>query len=506
MKRYPIGIQDFGKIRREGYVYVDKTEQIHRLLEQGSYYFLARPRRFGKSLLLSTLKELYSGNAALFEDLWIAKHWDFAARRRPVIWLRLARLDYKNLGLSAALHAEIKQLAARFEVTLRGLSMVSDFGELIEAVGRKQRVVLLIDEYDKPVIDYLEEPAKLAENQAVLKSFYSVLKDNDPYLELIFITGVAAFTKVSIFSDLNHISNITLNPLSYTLLGITQRELEHYFAEELAEEDPDKVRQWYNGYSWGGDERVYNPFSLLGFLRSRVYENFWFESGTPTFLVNRLRHEKLYRLEQRDAPRSTLVSFHLPRPDIDSLLFQTGYLTVVARDPHIQQRYTLNYPNREVRQSFDQLLLAAYLDGTESTAMTKVYGLLDAFRQNDTAHIITVLNSTFAELPYEFWQRDDEHFFHAVIHLLFNLVGVHIRSEVHAFRGRCDAIVETDTHVYAFEFKRNASARAALDQIAERGYLTPFAQDGRERLAVGINFDTAQRQIEDWRVTTLPKA
>ncbi|MEM1217185.1 MAG: AAA family ATPase, partial [Bacteroidota bacterium] len=261
--KYPIGIQSFSEIRNGGYVYVDKTKQIYGLT-QGKYYFLSRPRRFGKSLLLSTLNALYTGQKQLFQDLWIHEHWDWTQPPHPVIWLKFASMDYQGYGLEKALLLEIRSIATAFGVTLaEDDTLKGSFSTLLQSISGQQKVVLLIDEYDKPIIDYLDDIPQAEDNRAVLKRFYSVLKDADPYIELLFITGVSAFSKVSIFSDLNNLANISLEPQGYTLLGITQDELDTVFAEQMQQHDRARVRDWYNGYSWGGEERVYNPFSIL---------------------------------------------------------------------------------------------------------------------------------------------------------------------------------------------------------------------------------------------------
>ena len=500
--KYPLGIQDFATLREGGYVYVDKTEYLYDCLDTSRYNFLSRPRRFGKSLLLSTINELYSGRAELFEGLWIERHWDFAARERPVIWLKFGRMDYRGMGLEAALLLQLARLGEQFGVTLGGRYFSDDFGTLIEKIAAKgKRVVLLIDEYDKPLIDYIDTPEKAMSNQQVLKSFYSVLKDSDPYLEQLFITGVSAFSQVSIFSDLNNVRNLTLDRRAYLLTGISQTELERVFTEQLAEEDADKVRRWYNGYSWGSEERLYNPFSLLNFLSSRQYRNYWFASGTPSFLVKEMQRRELYDPVGLLADDLTLLSFDLRRLHPTGILFQTGYLTV---DTYREEDYAyrLTYPNLEVRASLEKLLLQYYLRQDKEDAFIRVIGIRDALYADDVDTVVRILNAAFAgiPIPYEHWKGQQEHFFHAAVHLVFSLLGVYVQSEVHTAKGRCDALVLSPTLIYAFEFKLQQSAEAALRQIEERGYLTPYADDPRPKRAVGIRFSTEARAITEWLV------
>ena len=505
MLKYPIGIQDFRTLREGGYVYVDKTEHIHRLLTTGKYYFFSRPRRFGKSLTVATMNELYSGSRELFEELWVQDHWDFEAMRRPVVWLKLARLDYHEKGLSKALLDELHRIARIYDLTLPEGTLKESFDELLRRLSQQHgRVVLLVDEYDKPIIDYLGDLPRAEDNRDLMKRFYSVLKDADPYLELVFITGVSAFSRVSIFSDLNNISNISLDASANALTGITQAEVNHYFGTELAaEEESAVVRRWYNGYSWTGEQTVYNPFSLLSYLRSGDLKNYWFETGTPTFLIKIIQDLNLYNIHRPVVSESELIQFDLADLPPIGLLFQTGYLTIVERN-NIIRTYTLDYPNLEVKQSFEEVLLTAYQRTGSRGSRARVIEVYTALQSGDVQSVIFTVNAVLASVPYDFWRRDDEHIFHAIVHLTFSLLGVYVQSEVHTARGRCDALVQTDDHIYAFEFKLNATAQAALDQIEARGYLTPYADDPREKIAVGISFASETRQIGEWTTATAP--
>ncbi len=506
--KYPIGIQDFRKIREEGFVYVDKTEQIFRILENGQYFFLSRPRRFGKSLLLSTIKELYSGQKALFEGLWMEDQWDWADTH-PVIWLKFSSQGAGTLGLEMAIHNMLDEAAQGLGVRLPETSYDQKFKSLIQQTGKAQKVVLLVDEYDKPIIDYLDNLEQAEANRTVLKNFYSVIKDSDPYLELVFITGVSAFSKVSIFSELNNLSNISLHRYTDTLLGITQKELEAYFSEPLrhiaeVEQMPvaslmDKVRLWYNGYSWNGTDRLYNPFSILRFLDAQAFQNFWFETGTPTFLVKEMRKHRYYDVEQVEATPEQLTSFHVDALDPIGVLFQTGYLTIDHFDKTFQQ-YILRYPNQEVRFSMQQQLLLVYQEKYPGNALSPVVALAKALAVGDVEQVVATLNGAFASIPYDLWQKENEHFYHALVHLIFSLLGAYIRSEVHTARGRCDALVENEHYIYAFEFKLDDSAEAALQQIHEKGYLALYQGSPKEKVAVGINFSTEQKAVDGWKV------
>ena len=499
--KYPIGIQDFRVLREGGYVYVDKTEHIHSILRSGKYFFLSRPRRFGKSLLLSTINELYSGSRELFEGLWVAGHWDWE-RTNPVVHIKFASFKYKDNPLKKAIQEGLGQEAARLGIELEEGDFVNPLEDLIVKAHQKygRKIVLLIDEYDKPIIDYLNKVEQAEANRDTLKWLYSILKDSDPHLELVFITGVSAFSKVSIFSDLNNLENISLSPSAYTLLGITQEELEHYFSQQLAEVDAEKVRYWYNGYGWGGQDKVYNPFSILRFFKDgRLFQNFWFETGTPTFLVREMKKHRYYNVRAIRASQSKISAFDFSRLDPIAVLFQTGYLTITEYVPE-DNLYTLDYPNMEVRQSLEQNLLADYLDFPLEDPLARVVNLRNALRQKDLQEVIDIFNALFASLPYDHWQRENEHFFHAIIHLSFSLLGVYIQSEVHTAKGRCDALVQTEQYIYAFEFKLDKSAAEALQQIEEKGYLAPWADSPKEKIAVGVSFSSEKKQVEDWAV------
>ncbi len=502
--KYPVGLQDFRKIRSEDWLYVDKTQHIYNVISNGGYFFLSRPRRFGKSLTLSTINELYSGDEELFDGLWIKDHWDFTSEKRPVIWLKVSSLSYDAKGVDAAFNDEIARQAKLLDVDLPpGGDLKDNFLRLLRTLSaRDGKVVLLIDEYDKPIVDNIDDSAMADVNRAALKRFYSTLKDSDPYLELVFITGVSAFAKVGVFSDLNNLTNLTLKPVAHHLTGITQAELERVFIEASLQHDSDRVRYWYNGYSWGSEETVYNPFSLLSFLQHGVYQNFWYETGTPTWLLKDMRQQRYFNVERKLASALSLTSFDPRRMNTTAVLFQTGYLTVVEHDEEFQS-YTLDYPNHEVRQAMQQHLLMVYLDFPRDEPAATVFEMHDALASNDLDRVIKLINSLFADLPYDFWKRDDEHFFHAIIHLTFKLLGVRLQSEVHTSRGRCDALVKTASHIYAFEFKRDVTTEVALQQIEERGYLLPYVADARERVAVGVVLGTENKQVVDWRAVVL---
>ena len=514
MRKYPIGLQSFKEIITGGYVYVDKTAFIHQLVSTGKYYFLSRPRRFGKSLLVSTLQALYEGKKELFAGLFIADKWDWS-QTNPVIVVYFNQMSLRDVGLKASLLTTLKHEAERHQITLQDEGVGFMFQELIQKLHAKtgRKVVVLIDEYDKPIVDYLEELEIAEANRNTLKSFYGILKPADEHLELVLLTGVSKFAKVSVFSDLNNLNDISLDQKFSAIAGITQSELEVNFAQEIIDIAKEKsipqnhllakIKEWYNGYSWRGLEKVYNPFSLLNFFsKDGDFQNYWFSTGTPTWLVRQLYNKNLFEFENIEATEFSLNSFDLTNLQPITLLFQTGYLTIKSYSAE-DMAYVLDYPNQEVRFSLQQHLLSTYRQNEGEEVVPFILRFRNALRENDLETAIKTINVVFSTIPYDLWQKENEHFYHALIHLTFTLLGVYVQSEVHTARGRCDALVHTDKYIYAFEFKlsdarTDKTAQEAVDQIFAKGYLTPHAQSNKQRFAVGVNFSTQLKAVESW--------
>lgn len=369
MQKLPIGIQSFNVLREENYTYVDKTEQIYRLMNTGKFVFLARPRRFGKSLLTTTLREIYRGNKALFQGLWIEDKIDWLPS--PVILINFNDLNYLDVELGVALTQYMDRLAAENGITLTALDYKTKFQELITSLSPSGKVTILIDEYDKAITDLLENEERVQESVATLKNFYSVLKSTAAeHLHFVFLTGVSKYGKISLFSDLNNLLDVTLDPRFTTLLGYTQAELEQYFPDHLDQiaqrynkSRPDMlamIAHWYNGFSWDGVNRVYVPFSTLVFLEQQIFANLWFSTATPSFLIKLIQQQLLtsYELDEMARNSTLLDSVDVNRVDVHSLLFQTGYLTVKSTWlGSTGQMYELGYPNFEVAKAFQQCLI-----------------------------------------------------------------------------------------------------------------------------------------------------
>lgn len=517
-RKYPVGIQDLSEVITGGYTYVDKTHYVYKLIDEGKFYFLSRPRRFGKSLFVTTMEYLFKAKKEIFEGLYIYDKWDWS-KTSPIIKIGFSSISHTEKGLYKAIEDTLMDIAKSYELTLEESTIGSKFRELIEKLCAKYgKVVVLIDEYDKPIIDYIEKnTAKALENRDILKSFYSILKDADPHLKLVFITGVSKFSRVSratvrIFSDLNNLNDITLDENYSGICGITQSELEQNFSQELEAYGADKIKQWYNGYHWKGKESVYNPFSLVNFfVKNGDFQNYWFISGTPTFLMNLAKKERLYDFESTELIQAQLDAYDIEHLQLTSLMFQTGYLTIKNYDSQ-SRIYELGYPNEEVRQSYIEFLAKAYSDNYSQSVQVLALQMHRALRELNFDKVQSIFNTIFKSIPYEIWQKENEpggvpHYYHALIHLTFRLLDIYVTSQVQTADGRADAIVILDAadgrpYVFAFEFKLGSSAEKALQQVKDKGYLVPYFHQGRQCIGIGLNFSKEDKKVEQllWEV------
>ena len=520
MKRLlPIGIQDFASIRNEGFCYIDKTAGIHRMITgSGRAFFLARPRRFGKSLLCSTLEAVFGGRRELFDGIngypeLAINSLEWGWEEHPVIRIDLNVANY-NRGLDlleSTLNNALDNVARRYGLELRGDYVSHRFLNLImdmhDRAGRK--VAVIIDEYDKPLLDTMDEAPLHKDMRNMLKGFYSVLKPSSGYLRFVFLTGVTKFSHVSIFSDLNHLQDLTLDRRYADICGITQEELETGFAPEIEsilsesgsgrEEYLGKLRRFYNGYRFSKEPiRVYNPFGLLNHFESREFRPYWYDTGTPTFLVRLILGQKLNILDLGNL-RVSSTDFH--KYDIETmraapLLYQSGYLTIADYDAR-RDRFTLDYPNDEVRSCFAGSLLEHYAPVSEPASGALSTKLLDALFDGDLGSAMDALKGFFAAIPYDIISGS-ENYYQTAVHLIFTMLGLRCRSEVRIAAGRIDTLVEIEDLVYCFEFKLNGSAREALAQIDSREYLLPWAGSGKRLIKVGVSFDGGRRNIGEW--------
>ena len=510
-RKLPIGIQTFREIREDNCYYVDKTAWIRRLLEEGKHYFLSRPRRFGKSLFLDTLKELFEGSEALFEGLAIRDHWDWSLRH-PVLRLSFGASHFKEPGhLHLNLMAQLDGVERRASVASSKYTTGPErFAQLLEALHEcsGQRVAVLVDEYDKPILDALEAPDIARANRDYLRGLYAVIKECDAHVHFTFITGVSKFSKVSLFSGLNNLEDITLDPRYSAICGYTEADLDTVFAPELPGLDRDAIRHWYNGYSWLGEEKVYNPFDILLLFRNRKFNAWWFETGTPAFLVETLFRRRVtsLSLEGMLGGNDLLSAFDVDHIGTEALLFQTGYLTITAEeDLGGEPLYRLGYPNREVRQSLNRSLLRYLVkDATRQMAnQVRLYRLLEA---NDFAGLEALFHAFFASIPYEWYTNNDiaryEGYYASVFYSYFAALGLDIVVEDSTSHGRLDMAVRFNDNVYLFEFKvvELAPAGAAMAQLKEKRYADKYRGGSQPVYLIGVEFSKDTRNVAAFEV------
>jgi len=513
----PIGDSSFESIRSSGCVYVDKTRHIFQLVDEGKYYFMSRPRRFGKSLTVSTLKCLFEGKKELFDGLWISEQRDWEWKLHPVIVIDFNEIPRHDPDIfKRALSFILKQTAKKYGVSIQTEFVETQFQELILGLEKThgEQVAVLVDEYDKPIIDHLGKSGKAIEtakqNRDIMKSFFGVLKGINvaPCLRLVFLTGVSKFSRVSIFSELNNLNDITMMESYADMFGYTQEELESNFHPHISllaqkteiprAEIMKKLEEHYNGYRFSRrDVRMYNPFSILSVLIHKDFKNFWFETGTPTFLVNLLKDADWYlpEMEGMKATETVFSTYELENLKPEALLFQTGYATI--KDV-VGRIYTFDYPNREVKTAFLETLFHSYTEGLKNRS--KFILLAEYLQVKNTNAFMETMISIFASIPYALESKRDEAYFHTIFYLMVCASGVNAQSEVLTCDGRIDLVMEFSDKVYIIEFKCNQNAEAALKQIRQKGYEKKFTQTGKNILLMGINFDTKKRNVADWKV------
>ena len=509
-RRLPIGIQTFREIREEGCYYVDKTALIQRLLDEGKHYFLSRPRRFGKSLFLDTCKELFEGNEALFEGLAIHDRWDWSVRN-PVVRLSFGAGHFKETdGLRAATMDRLEMQESEAGITARHESAPARFAHVIRTLHERtgRRVVVLVDEYDKPILDALDVPEVARANRDYLRGLYAVIKDSDAHVRFSFLTGVSKFSKVSLFSGLNNLTDITLDPHYSAICGYTDADLDTVFAPELPGLDRDRIREWYNGYHWLGENKVYNPFDILLLFRNRKFGAWWFETGTPAFLVQTLfrRRVSSVALGEMVGTEALLSSFDADDIATEALLFQTGYLTIhEERSLGGKALYRLGYPNREVRQSLNECLLESLVRDT-SRRTTNSIRLEELLLANDFDAMQALFHAFFASIPYEWYTSNDiaryEGFYASVFYSYFAALGLDITVEDSTSHGRLDMAVRFNSHVYLFEFKvvEMAGEGAAMAQLRERRYAEKYRDTGEPIHLVAVEFSRETRNVTAFEV------
>jgi len=523
MKKFlPISVQDFVQMITGNFVYVDKTRYIYEMARiPQAYYFLARPRRFGKSLLVSTLKALFEGTKELFKGLWI-ENSDWPWKPHPVVTVDFSQIKLTDAKtLEESLLIALDQIANQHALRLKHNLLANKFVELITELHKKyqEKVVVLVDEYDKPIITHLgqgEAGLQTARQiRTVLKEFFGVLKGASvsANLRFAFITGISKFSKVSIFSDLNNLQDLSMHESYAGALGYTQDELESYFSPwitELArrrqtttEEISQLLRDWYNGHRFTKAAlQVYNPFSLLNVFSEYDFKNYWFETATPSFLVNLIK-EKNYpipNIENLQVREATFSTYELENLKLEALLFQTGYITIQGFDA---LSYRLGYPNQEVKVSFLSYLYDHLVKIADTNLKEQFIRLHQYLAQEDVEQFIQTTNAILSAIPYTQIEGQNEAYYHTVFYLMLSASGVLVHTEALTSHGRIDMAVEFKDKAYIVELKCNQSAEAAIRQIHDKRYYDKYVQSGRKIYLLGINFSTKERTITDWRMEAL---
>ena len=513
-KIYPIGIQNFEKIRTDGYFYIDKTALIYQMVKTGSYYFLSRPRRFGKSLLISTLEAYFLGKKELFEGLAMEKlEKDWITY--PIFHMDLNTEKYDTReSLDSILNFTLEKWEQQYGTAPSETTFALRFRGLIERAYKQtgQRVVILIDEYDKPMLQAIGNEELQKEFRNTMKAFYSVLKTMDGCIQFAFLTGVTKFGKVSVFSDLNNLDDISMRNQYIDICGVSEKELHDDLEIELHEladikgvsyhEICDKLREYYDGYHFTHNSiGIYNPFSLLNTFKYKEFGSYWFETGTPTYLVELLKkhHYDLRRMAHEETSISVLNSIDSASDNPIPVIYQSCYLTIKGYDEEFGI-YSLGFPNREVEEGFIKFLLPFYANTNAVESEFEIQKFVREIRIGDYDSFFRRLRSFFADTPYELI-RDLELHYQNVLFIVFKLVGFYVKAEYHTSEGRIDLVLQTDKFVYVIEFKLDGTAEDALRQINEKHYALPFEAGGNRRLfKIGVNFNAKMRNIEKWIV------
>ena len=528
MKELPLGIQTFEKIRKdpEKYVYIDKTKEIAAIAKEVTPCFLSRPRRFGKSLTCSTIQALFEGKKELFKDLWIAEEGRWKWEEHPVVYLNFAEIDHENVSqLKKGLFETLQDVGEKYGITVdSGVTLKTAFKRLVQKLSQKNPVVIIVDEYDKPILDHISNIPVAEKMRATLSSFYGVIKNIDRYLRYIFITGVTKFSKTSIFSGINNLYDLTYSEEGATLCGYTHAELVTNFSEHIeafaqegeetsSEEIINKLREWYNGYRFSKKRLqdktsfVYNPFSILSVLKFKLFENFWFESGTPRFLIDLLKKEEysIINLNQEvQLAESELGSFEIDDLPLFPILLQTGYLTLTNYDKEIRG-YTAKFPNEEIRESMKEFILKLMIKIQASTFHPLILSMRRAVLDGKIQLFCETMHQLFSHIPYDLHVKKEK-YFQTIFFLIVHVVGANVKTEVPTNVGRIDALIETKNDVFLFEFKFKKTPEKALDQIKERKYFEPYMSINKPITLIGLTFDLEKKNISsDWIIEKIKK-
>ena len=512
-RRYPIGIQNFEDLRNNHCVYIDKTNLIYQLTHSDKIYFLSRPRRFGKSLLVSTLEAYFQGKKELFKGLAM-EHLETAWEEYPVLHMDFSGSKYTDADkLREVLDIELSKWERKYDIIDKPHSFSTRFQGVIQKAYEMtgKQVVVLVDEYDAPLLDTNNSPEMQTELRDIVRDFFSPLKKNGQYLRFLLITGISKFSQLSIFSELNNLQNISMNDKFSALCGITEQELLTNLQEDIQamadangetyEQACEHLKLQYDGYHFSKKcEDIYNPFSLFNALNSKDYKNFWFSTGTPTFLIELIQQAD-FNVRDLECLEATDEQFDAPTEQIMSpvpVLYQSGYLTIKGYDPEFQI-YTLGYPNKEVRKGLIESLLPAYVQRPGENNTFYVVSFIRDLKKGNIESCLERTRSFFASIPHDLENKTEKHY-QTIFYLLFRLMGQYVETEVKNAVGRADAVVKLPDAIYVFEFKFDGSADEALAQIESKQYAIPYELDGRKIVKIGVNFDSATRSIGEWKI------
>lgn len=512
--KYPVGVETFAEIIEGGFTYIDKTEIVYRLSQSGKYYFLSRPRRFGKSLMLSTLEAYFEGRRELFDGLWLGNAKGVDWTPRPVLRLNFISSKAQDEDVTSLINRHLKNWESTYNITDIEVSLSQRFFNVVkrayETTGHK--VVILIDEYDKVLVNSMTKPELHEQMRSILKPVFSILKEADRYIHFGMLTGVSRFSRLSIFSDINNLEDISLSPEFAALCGFTADEISRYFApgvEAFAEAqgtDFDGMMQIlkdnYDGYHFSADSPdIYNPYSLILALKNRRLSHQWFESGTPTFLLEKIRDtdEDIRKVFSQEVSSYILSNTSISDSNLISTLYQTGYLTIKSYDRE-EDSFVLGIPNREVEVGLFSGLLPLYTGKDEIANDTLLRNLRRALRANEVDRFLDMLRSYLAGIPYCLSDGKPEIYYENNLYIIFKMLSLDTQVEVQTAQGRIDVTLRTATHIYIMELKLDGSAEDALRQIEAKNYALPFAIDGRTITRIGINFSSTTRTIDSWLI------
>ncbi len=509
MKKLPIGIQDFKDIITGNYIYVDKTQYMYELIENGKFYFISRPRRFGKSLTISALYYLFKGEKELFRGTYIYDKWEFA--EYPVIKLSMTELNTKDEhSVEASLKFHLKRLYEEYGAVIRTDDVKLMFSDLIFQMSKQGKVVLLIDEYEKPILDHLKDKVKAESIREVLRNFYQVIKDADPYLKFVLMTGITKFTKTGVFSTLNNLNELSTDEKYSEMIGYTQEELEFNFKEYIDRIVLEKVRsredimfdikEYYNGFSFDGIHFMYNPFSILNYFSKGAFNNYWIQSGSLSFMINyaRMNKIKIDNLLGGYIQETDISTYEIEQAPPINFLIQSGYLTF--KDRHEQKGYLIDFPNIEVRDSFSKLIMLGSFNVSQEDVNDIRSAIIDGFEGKDFDKVFIQMKRTFSNIPFNLYDKK-ESYYHSVLLTLLWACGLNVIAEEKTSLGMSGLVLKYRDDVYIIELKKS-SVSVSLEQIKSRGYGGKYR--GKKVTLVGIEIDGVGRNLKEYGIEVLP--